>query len=653
MASNKLKQQTRVTGPAGNIQDFLRQKDVSVQFPQISASFPIQEIKTSSCKVACPAGVNIKGYLGLIARGEYEKALEIVRASNPLPGICGRVCTHPCESECRRGEFDEPLAICALKRFIADYALEHSKKGIEPCKRTKKEQVAIVGSGPAGLTAANDLIRLGYGVTVFEELPVAGGMLVVGIPPYRLPREIIQAEINDIAKLGVELKTNTRIEDFDQLLKEGYDAVFIAIGAHEGRKLNVPGEDDYKGIIDCITFLKDVNQGHRDKPGDKVIVIGGGNSAIDSARSAVRLGSSEVHIVYRRSREEMPGNEEEIRDAEAEGVKIDYLAAPVGIRGKDDRVIGMECTKMRLREPDESGRRRPIPIPGSEFVIDADLIISAISQKPDLSFLKEHHELKISKWDTFEVDAETLATSKPGIYAGGDAVTGPNTVIDAIAAGHRAARSIDVYLSDYSTKGGKGEGVGERELTVDRIIPKTRARLEAPKLPVEKRKADFNEVESAFTAEEAMHEAKRCLRCGPCEECIRCVKECDKKVLGLSTDEGRELLIIHGLPKSMQVNDEWHGVLSVENKTVAEIKVERVVSEVNEKLCRGCGECEGVCEYSVIKVEENEDGFRVAKVDKSVCKGCGICTSICPTGAIGLRFFGSKRIKAELEGFLA
>jgi len=443
--AGKRSKTSKTNGLDSSIHDFLREKGIKLQFPENRASFPIQEITTSPCRVACPAGVNIKAYLGAITQGNFEKALEIVKETNPLPGICGRVCTHPCESECRRGEFDDPIAICALKRFIADYELKHGSKKIKPCERTKKEKVAIVGSGPAGLTSANDLVRMGYGVTIFEELPIAGGMLITGIPPYRLPRDIIQTEIDNIIKLGVGLKTNTKIANIDDLFKQGYKAVFLAIGAHEGLKLKIPGEDEHEGIVDCIKFLRKVNRGERDKPGEKIIVIGGGNSAIDSARSALRLGCSEVYILYRRSRKEMPATESEINEAEAEGVKINYLAAPVRIIGKDGKVTGMECTKMKLGEPDQSGRRRPIPIHGSEFVVEADIILSAISQKPDISCFKDCG-VKITKWDTFEVDEKTLATSKPGVFAGGDAVTGPNTVIDAIAAGHRAANAIDRYI---------------------------------------------------------------------------------------------------------------------------------------------------------------------------------------------------------------
>ncbi|PIU29075.1 MAG: hypothetical protein COT09_02765 [Candidatus Hydromicrobium americanum] len=378
--------------------------------------------------------------------------------------MCGRVCFHPCEAECSRNEIDQPLAICSLKRFLADYEYRLAVNGERLAVKTDNritEKIAIIGSGPAGLTAAYDLARLGCKITVFEELPVAGGMLYAGIPEYRLPRNIIKTEIDAIKKLGVKIKTNTRIRKLSTLQKQGYKAIFIAIGAHKGLKLGISGEDKFacpdsfpqdsangggKGFLDCITFLRNVNLGKKVKIGKKVIVIGGGNAAIDSARTAIRLGS-QVHIVYRRSRNEMPANKWEIKEAEKEGVKIHYLASPVKILGEKGKVVAMECIKNKLGLPDSSGRRRPVPVEGTEFKILADTIIPAISQQPDISWLPADHKLEISKWNSFVVDEETLATNLPGIFAGGDCVTGPKTVLEAIAAGHKAAKSIDRYLS--------------------------------------------------------------------------------------------------------------------------------------------------------------------------------------------------------------
>lgn len=414
------------------------------------------EKETPICQETCPVHIDIRKYIGLIADGRYLDALAVVRERNPLPAICGRVCNHPCESACNRGKQDEPVAIDALKRFVADYELELKKQGkipkpVAPPVNEKLGKVAVIGSGPAGLTVAHDLAMRGIRSTIFEEAPVPGGMLWLAIPEYRLPRDIIQTEVDYICDLGVELKLNTPITpDFnvDDLLSDGYKAAFLGIGAHQGLKLGVPGEDDYEGFLDCIVFLRRVNLGDTTKPGRKVIVIGGGNSAIDAARTALRLGSEEVHIAYRRTVKEMPANPWEIEEAEKEGVKISYLAAPVEILGENGKVVGMKCTRMKLGKLDASGRRRPVPIEGSEFVIEADVIVPSISQQPDLSFLHEGHGLSINRWNSFDIDSRTMQTNRPEIFAGGDSVTGPATVIEAIAAGHQAANSIEKFLKE-------------------------------------------------------------------------------------------------------------------------------------------------------------------------------------------------------------
>jgi heterodisulfide reductase subunit A len=411
------------------------------------------EKETPACQERCPVHIDIRRYVGLIAGGRYEEAIRVIRDRNPLPAVCGRICPHPCETVCNRGRQDEAIAIDALKRFVSDYEVAQRKAGkfVPPKpKKDLKTKVAVVGAGPAGLTVAHDLALEGYRVTVFEAAPVPGGMMHLGIPEYRLPRDILLSDVAYIEDLGVEIKLNTPLtKEFtvDDLFKQGFKGIFLGVGAYEGLKLRVPGEDDYEGFLDCIKFLRDVNLGDKTRPGNKVIVIGGGNSAIDSARTALRLGCEEVTILYRRSRREMPANDWEVEGAEEEGVKIHYLAAPVKILGKGGKVAGMECTKMRLGKLDASGRRRPIPVEGSEFTVEADLIIPAISQQPDITFLPDEHGFEISRWNSFVVDERTMATNRPGIYAGGDGVTGPATVIEAIRAGHIAADSMKEYLS--------------------------------------------------------------------------------------------------------------------------------------------------------------------------------------------------------------
>jgi NADPH-dependent glutamate synthase beta subunit-like oxidoreductase len=413
------------------------------------------ETEIPICQRTCPVHIDIRRYVGLVASGKFEEALRTVRERNPFPAVCGRVCHHPCEAACNRGAEDEPIAIDALKRFAADYELGLRRQGKllppKPPPRRSSARAAIVGAGPAGLTVAHDLALMGYGSTVFERAPVAGGMLYLGIPEYRLPRDIIEAEVDYIRALGVQIKLNAEVgtdPSVDDLLAGGYGAVFLGVGAHKGLRLGIPGEEEYEGLLDCVEFLRRVNLGDRTKLADRVIVVGGGNSAIDSARTALRLGCEEVTILYRRSRREMPANPWEIEEAEHEGIAIHYLAAPVRILGEEGRVVGMLATRMELGRPDASGRRRPIPIEGSEFEVPCDLIIPAISQQPDLDFLPEGHGIELSRWSSFVVDEETGETNRPGIFAGGDAVTGPATVIEAIAAGHRAATAMAAYLEE-------------------------------------------------------------------------------------------------------------------------------------------------------------------------------------------------------------
>ena len=466
------------------------------------------------CKGACPAGIDVQDYIELVTQGFYKDALKLIEKRVPLPAVISRVCPRPCETKCNRKEIDEPIAINALKRFVVEEVEKRwGKEEVTPVPRTKREKVAIIGSGPAGLTAAYDLVWNGYGVTILEALPTPGGMLAVGIPEYRLPKKVLQTEIEDIKKLGVEIKLNSPVGKndltLDKLGKKGYKAIFIAVGAHKSLKLDVPGED-MQGVYHGIAFLHDVNTGKKVKVGKRVAIIGGGNVAVDAARTALRLGAKEVFIVYRRSKQEMPAHDDEIKAAEEEGVKIHYLASPVKILGKGGKVVGMECIRMELGEPDASGRRRPIPIKGTEFVIDADMVIPAIGEAPDLDFL--HDSLKTPE-GTLKVDPDNLTTGVPGVFAGGDAVTGPATVIQAIAAGHKAAAFIDRYLRGESLEYKKESPriIGIEDVKIEDVRKQSRESM--PTLPLNERVAGFKEVELGFTEGTALAEANRCLNC--------------------------------------------------------------------------------------------------------------------------------------------
>ncbi|MBP1747669.1 MAG: hydrogenase [Deltaproteobacteria bacterium] len=468
------------------------------------------------CQNACPADQNAWGYVTLISEGRMKEAIAVIKESNPFPATLGRVCVHPCESKCRRAQIDAPVSICSLKRFAADIDMASYPRFKPQVEEPKDKKVAVIGAGPAGLAGAYFLALKGYGVTVFESLPVAGGMLAVGIPDYRLPRDVLNNEIKSITDLGVEIKYNTVFgKDItaEKLFKDGYSAILIATGAHKGQKLNVPGEEA-KGVLDGVTFLRDVNLGNTTKVEGKVVVLGGGNVAIDAARAAHRLGASDVSILYRRERSDMPAYVEEIDEAEVEGVKIHTLVAPKSIVEKDGKVAGISCAHMLLGQFDKGGRRKPEPITGSDFVVDADMVIAAIGQTPDLSWMNGDG-VKSDKAGTVEVNMKTLATGAEGIFAAGDNVRGPATVVEAVGDGKNAAMEIDKFLG--------GDGIAPNQFR-DELVSMTVTYNEAeyqkeigkvkmPHLPVSKRDRNFNEVVLGYDNKAAVEEAKRCLHC--------------------------------------------------------------------------------------------------------------------------------------------
>jgi len=512
-------------------EELATRKAIYRPFPQaVPNIFAIDKRGTSPCKAACPAGTSAQGYIALIAQGRYAEALEVSRLVNPFTSVCGRICYHPCEEACSRQILDgEPVSIASLKRFMADWAREHGDAPVTPVPVTREERVAIVGAGPCGLTTAHDLALLGYSVRVYESNPKAGGMLRYGIPDYRLPQEVLDQEIKRIEDLGVKIVTSTPVEDLDAL-REEYDAVHLAIGAQKAPGLRIEGED-LQGVYSAIDFLRLINSGERASVGKKVVVVGGGNTAIDAARCSLRLGAH-VTIAYRRSRAEMPAYAFEVEEAEQEGVTLSLLNNPVRILGDCGRVIGVELTRMRLGEPDESGRRRPIPIEGSNYVVDADTVILAIGQTLDLECLSP--DIQVTRQGTIACDEDTCATSLEGVFAGGDAATGPRSAIEAIGMGHRAAESIHRYLSEESVQF-VPRIRPEQVVALDRdeVAAKAargeavrRARAKMPERPVAERIHDFGEVGLGLTEAQAVAEAERCLACGVCSECYRCAEAC-------------------------------------------------------------------------------------------------------------------------------
>jgi heterodisulfide reductase subunit A-like polyferredoxin len=501
-------------------------------FPQaIPNIFVVDKRGTPQCRAACPAGINVQGYVALVRQGKYKEALELIRRDNPLPLVCGRICFHPCETNCERGKLDEPVAVNAIKRFLTDWELRHGKEEkVEPIPKKYDEKIAVIGSGPAGLVAAYELVKKGYPVTILESQNEVGGMLKMGIPGYRLPKDLLELEVNRLRDAGIEIHTGITVGKdvtMEQLGEQGYKAILVAVGAQKSRGLGVEGED-LKGVIHALDLLRDVNAGKKVELGSKVAVIGGGNVAVDAARSALRSGAEKVSVLYRRSREEMPAFSAEVEEAEREGVEFQFLVAPKRILGENGKVTAVECVRMELGEPDESGRRRPIPVEGSDFTINFDSVILAIGEAPDLSFLPEGG--KVTKRKTVECDPLTLETSLPGIFACGDVVSGPATVVDAIAAGKRAAVSIDRYLRGQDLKAGREKEVKLVEEVSKEGVEK-RPRQIMPLLPVEKRVGGFEEVETGFTEEMALREAERCLNCGGCSECLECEKACEPKAI--------------------------------------------------------------------------------------------------------------------------
>ena len=464
------------------------------------------------CENTCPANINVTGYISLIAAGRFQDAYNLIMQENPFPAVCGRICTRPCELKCRRGGVDEPVSIRDLKRFAADYAFKNEMPYKLQLTFAKKEKrVAIIGAGASGLTCAYYLVNIGYDVDVFESQNVAGGVLAFGIPEYRLPKAILQHEINLIKQAGVNIYLNREVgKDLDfKRLQEYYDAIYIAIGTQYPAKVNIEGED-LRGVLHGINFLKDTNLRDDMKLSGTVAVIGGGNTAIDSARSALRIGADKVIIVYRRNRGVMPAYAEEVNEALEEGVELMELTAPVKFIGKDNKVTGIECVKMELGEFDASGRRKSVEIKGSNFVLDVDYVIPAVSQYADLPFISTD-EIGVTKWGTFIVNPDTMMSTMAGVFAGGDIVRGPDTVIAAIADGKKAASAIDSYLG--------GNGLLNKGTPIE--IPKvydddeiiTHPQFEMEILPPEVRKQSFVEVVIGFHKINAIAESMRCLHC--------------------------------------------------------------------------------------------------------------------------------------------
>lgn len=613
---------------------------------------PLRRIAPAPCTQACPAGVNVKAYVSLIAERRFPEALEVIRRRCPLPGICGRVCSHPCEAACERGKEDEPIAIRSLKRFVADLEREYAGP-VPPPGPDRPGRAAVIGAGPAGLTAAYDLRLAGHPVTVFEAAPEAGGMLRYGITAYRLPREVLDAEIGVLERAGVEIRTRQRLGrdvEIEALLHDGYAAVLLAVGAQFGRPLSVAGPESCPGVEDALEFLRRVNGGDRTPPGRKVVVVGGGSTAVEAARAALRLGARSVEILYRRYREEMLAGPEEIEVAESEGITFTFLVAPSRIVAEGGRLVGLECVRVGLGEPDVSGRRRPLLIPGSEFVVHADRVLAAVGQEADLDFLRGPKRERAVRDGRLVADPDTTMTDLPGVFAAGDAVSGPATVIEAIANGHRAAESIRHYIEDGrpDIRDERPELRAPAEYGVPDAPPLKAMRVR-PALALPGPGREFGEVEQALSADEAVSEARRCLRCGPCGECRICAPSCSRRhvMLRLPPADGAShgpTAIVRapaGMALSLPADRASSGWLlgkvrpatlpEVDLSSAAAVELRPVRSHVVADRCRGCARCVEVCPFAAISMRAN--GSAEAVIEAALCRGCNLCSAVCPTKA--------------------
>jgi len=479
--------------------------------------------------------MNAQGYVQLVRLGKYDEALGVVHETTPFAGTLGRICPRPCESVCSRSDVEAPVAIAALKRAAADFG-RHRPVVLadeEERRRLSGRRVAVVGAGPAGLTAAFNLARRGYPVTVFEKLPVAGGMLRVGVPSYRLPTEVLEAEVDLVRDLGVEIRTSSPVEGptaVRRLFEEGFGAVLLATGAHASLELGIPGES-LEGVVGAVEFLRGAALGRQGTVGGRVVVVGGGNAAIDAARTLVRLGAGEVTILYRRTRAEMPAYSWEVEAALAEGVRLETLAAPARIVGEAGRVSGLEAIRMRLGEPDASGRPRPVPVDGSEHLIECDMLVPAIGQAPVIDYLGPESDIETTRWGTIVAEAVTGLTGRKAVFAAGDVVTGPATAIDAVAGANRAAEAIHRHFEGLPLEGPADRSACARPSEKALAGEERAGRIEVPELEPAERRGSFDEVERGYGRAEAEREAARCLNCAACCECGECERVCEAQAI--------------------------------------------------------------------------------------------------------------------------
>jgi len=560
------------------------------------------------CQHACPAGIDVASYVTLIGQGEDREAIKLIREVNPFPWVCGLVCTHPCESVCVRGNVDAPVAIRALKAFVSKAVLGENNLQLPQKSVDNGYKVCVVGAGPSGLTAAYYLALKGYCVTVVESLPAAGGMMRFGIPRFRLPLSVLQREIALIQDLGVEFRFNTRIGkdiSVNDLKKEGFESFYIAVGAHKGLQMGVRGDVEFPQVINAVEYLRRVALEDQPGFGPRVAVIGGGNVAVDAARTAVRFGCRDVFILYRRTREEMPALPDDVTQAEQEGIRLFFLKIPVEVKGHRNRVSGIRCLDARLGKPGADGRRRPLPVEGSDHLFAADAVIYAVGQSTDPRGLSAFKKMAWSDHHTIVTDPAIGQTGEAGVFAGGDAVTGPATVIEAIAAGKIAAENIDRYFRGLPPK--QAAYLSSRRLKTGFLETTSYNKIHLSRPPLDlldmcKRKKSFEQVEGELTREEARTEALRCLRCDVCIRCGKCVSACREKL-------GFAALCL--------------GYFDNDNPTPTDLKL-------TAEKCILCGSCANICPTGAMTMIQQNDqcvlsmcGVTLCRDTLAYCECCG------------------------------
>ncbi|MDY0374897.1 MAG: FAD-dependent oxidoreductase [Desulfobacterium sp.] len=581
------------------------------------------KLAPSPCQMACPAGIDIPTYLTLIAKGKDAEAIEVIRRDNPLPWVCGLICTRPCEFMCVRARIDAPISIKFLKAFAAERAMSDRAYKNPPKKEFNGKKVCVVGAGPGGISAAYYLALMGYGVRVIEALPVSGGMMMVGIPRYRLPREVIDREVAMVEELGVEFCYNTRFGrdvTLEGLKEEGFEAFFLAIGAHKAWTLGIEGEQKFPKVLDAMTFLKDVALGDHHAPGKNVVVVGCGNVAIDAARTSLRLGAESVTIAYRRSRNQAPADPEEMEHAEEEGIKFVFLTIPQEILGEGQTITGLSCMKAELVKVKNSDRLVPTPIDGQDFIVKADVVIAAIGQYVDTSGMEAFEGVNWSRRGTIEVNHASMETAMPGVFAAGDAVSGPATVIEAIGGGKRAAYGIDRYLNNIPQP--RMPRIPVRQ-TIESPVEMTASRkmtLKPPVMPMlnmDRRRTTFQQVELGYDEESVRQEASRCLRCDICRRCGKCVEICRDKM---------------GIDALQLGYMDFDVVTETDFRTTAE-------------NCITCGACAANCENKAIVIDEKDGQRRLVLcgtvLNSQTIQYCDECNAVLPSAEY-LQFITNK-----------